>query len=54
MTVLGVFENLYGVGAEMTLGRTLLISAVGFLLVFLILGLLALFVKAQGGVLERS
>ena len=48
MAVLGVFEDIYGVGAEMTPGRALLISLVGFLLVFLILGFLALFIKALG------
>ena len=48
MKALGVFTDLYGAGAEMTVPRALLISLVGFLLVFVILGVLALFVKGQG------
>ena len=46
--LLGVFEEIYGAGAEMTVGRALLISAVGFLIVFVVLGVIALFVKAMG------
>ena len=48
----GVFTNIYPDGV-MTLGRALLISAVGFLLVFLILGAIALFVKLMGAVFGR-
>lgn len=52
MQVLGVFEKIYGQAAEMTIDKALLISVVGFLIVFLILGILALFVKAMGGVFD--
>ena len=45
---LGVFESIYGADAYMTISRALLISFVGFGIVFLILGILALFVKAMG------
>lgn len=50
---LGVFEKIYGAGAEMTLSRAALISAVGILIVFLILGILAIFVKAMGFGFDR-
>ena len=51
MTVpLGVFNELYG--SEMTIGRALLISLVGFALVFVILGVIALFVKGQGSIFD--
>lgn len=46
--ILGVFETIYGAGAEMTMTRALIISLIGFLIVFVILGILALFVKAMG------
>lgn len=49
---LGVFTDIYGEGAEMTVGRALLISFVGFLLVFVILSIIALFVKAQGKIFD--
>ena len=48
MQMLGVFENIYGAGAEMTFGQTLLISVVGFAVVFLVLGFLAIFVFGMG------
>lgn len=48
MQILGVFEKIYGAGADMTIDKALLISVVGFLIVFLILSVLALFVKAMG------
>ncbi len=44
---LGIYSNLYG-DAPITAGRALLIAAVGFTAVFLVLGLLALFVKGMG------
>ena len=47
MSLLGVFSNIYPDG-EMTILRALLISAVGFSIVFLILGAIALFVKLMG------
>ena len=50
---LGVFEKIYGAGAEMTLSRAALISAVGIMIVFLILGILAVFVKAMGFGFDR-
>lgn len=56
MTVLqslGVFEEIYGAGAEMTLSRAALISVVGILIVFLILGILAVFVKVMGFGFDR-
>ncbi len=46
--ILGVFETIYGVGAEMTISRALIISVIGFLIVFVILGILAVFVKSMG------
>ena len=47
MILLGIYHSLYG-DAPMTAGRALLISAVGFLVVFAVLGLIALFVKGMG------
>ena len=52
MQTLGVFENIYGVGAEITIGQTLLISVIGFAIVFLILGFLAIFVTLMGKVFD--
>ncbi len=48
MNYLSVFNTIYGQNAEMTISRTLLISVVGFFIVFLILGILAIFVKIMG------
>lgn len=53
MQLLGVFTRIYGENAEMTMSRTLLISLVGFMIVFLILGILAIFVKSMGKVFDR-
>lgn len=53
VNALGVFERIYGAGAEMTLSRAALISAVGIMIVFLILGILAIFVKAMGFGFDR-
>ena len=53
MNTLGVFTSLYPDGA-MTISRALLISAIGFLLVFAILGVIALFVKLMGTVFEKA
>lgn len=53
MQLLGVFDTIYGAGAEMTIDKALTISLVGFLIVFLILGILAFFVKAMGGVFDK-
>lgn len=52
MQTLGVFENIYGAGAEMTFGQTLLISVVGFAVVFIVLGFLAAFVYCMGKVFD--
>lgn len=52
MQFLGVFTRIYGENAEMTMSRTLMISLVGFLIVFLILGILAVFVKSMGKVFD--
>ncbi len=52
MQTLGVFENIYGAGAEMTFGQTILISLVGFAVVFLVLGFLAIFVFGMGKVFD--
>ena len=52
MQMLGVFENLYGAGATMDFGQTLLISVVGFSIVFLVLGFLAVFVFCMGKVFD--
>ena len=54
MMLLGVFDSIYGAGAEMTVPRALLISAVGFLIVFMILGVLALFVRLMGRVFDAA
>lgn len=53
LQTLGVFEEIYGAGAEMTLSRAALISVVGILIVFLILGILAVFVKIMGVGFDR-
>ena len=53
LQTLGVFEEIYGAGAEMTLSRAALISAVGILTVFLILSILAVFVKVMGFGFDR-
>ncbi len=50
---LGVFTNLYP-GQALSPGLALLISLVGFFLVFIILGFLALFVKAMGAGFDRA
>ena len=47
MLTLGIYYNLYG-DSPMTVGRALLIAAIGFLIVFAILGLIAIFVKWMG------
>ena len=47
MNTLGIYYNLYG-DTPMTFARALLIAAVGFLLVFAVLGAIALFVKLMG------
>ena len=52
MQLLGVFENIYGEGAIMNFGQTLLISVVGFAIVFLVLGFLAIFVFGMGKVFD--
>ena len=52
MQLLGVFENIYGEGAIMDFGQTLLISLVGFGIVFLVLGFLAIFVYGMGKVFD--
>ena len=52
MQTLGVFENIYGAGTEMNIGQTLLISVVGFAVVFLVLGFLAIFVFLMGKVFD--
>ncbi len=52
MQILGVFENIYGAGAEMGMGQTLLISLVGFGVVFAVLGFLAVFVFCMGKVFD--
>ncbi len=52
MQMLGVFENLYGAGATMDFGQTLLISVVGFAIVFLVLSFLAVFVFCMGKIFD--
>ena len=47
MQLLGVFEKLYP-GESIDIAKALLISLVGFGVVFVILGIIALFVKAMG------
>lgn len=53
MLPLGVFSTIYP-GQSLSPALALLISAVGFFLVFLILGFLAFFVKAMGAVFDRA
>ena len=47
MLPLGIYHSLYG-DSPMTIGRAMLIAAAGFLIVFAVLGVIALFVKAMG------
>lgn len=54
MQILGVFETIYGAGAEMTMPRALIISLIGFLIVFIILSILAVFVKAMGTGFDKA
>ena len=54
MQILGVFETIYGAGAEMTMPRALIISLIGFLIVFFILGILAIFVKLMGTGFDKA
>ena len=53
MQLLGIYQHLYG-DAPMTVGRGLLISAAGFLIVFLVLGAIALFVKGMGAIFDAA
>ncbi|MBQ7637688.1 MAG: OadG family protein [Clostridia bacterium] len=53
MYYLGIYHSLYG-DAPMTFGKALLIAVIGFLLVFLILGVIALFVKLLGAVFNSK
>lgn len=53
MITLGIYSNLYG-DAPMTLARALLIAAVGFLLVFAVLGIIAVFVKLMGNGFDKK
>ena len=50
---LGVFEKVFTDG-EMTTGRSLLISLIGFIIVFAVLGVIALFVKAMGAFFDAK
>lgn len=50
---LGVFEKVFTDG-EMTTGRSLLISLIGFIIVFSVLGVIALFVKAMGAFFDAK
>lgn len=49
---LGVFERVFPDG--ITTGRSLLISLVGFLIVFTVLGVIALFVKGMGAFFDAK
>lgn len=51
MQILGVFQTVFPDG-EMNIIRALLISLVGFMIVFLILGILTVFVEAMGKVFD--
>ena len=53
MSILGIYSRLYG-DSPITAGRALLIAAAGFLTVFLILSVLALFIKAMGRGFEAA
>ena len=53
MQLLGIYQHLYG-DAPMTVGRGLLIAAAGFLIVFLVLGAIALFVKGMGAIFDAA
>ena len=50
--ILAIFNNSFGI--DMSMSDALLISLVGFLTVFIILGLLALFVKCLGAFFNSS
>lgn len=52
MQILGVFSDLFGDTANMTIPQTLLISLIGFAIVFLVLGFLAVFVYLMGKVFD--
>lgn len=52
--ILGVFETIYGVDAQMTMSRALIISVIGFSIVFIILGILAIFVKTMGAAFDKA
>lgn len=49
---LGVFERVFPDG--MTTGRSLIISVVGFIIVFSVLGVIALFVKGMGAFFDAK
>ena len=49
---LGVFERVFPDG--MTTGRSLIISVVGFIIVFAVLGVIALFVKGMGAFFDAK
>jgi Na+-transporting methylmalonyl-CoA/oxaloacetate decarboxylase gamma subunit len=53
MQLLGIYQHLYG-DTPMTVGRGLLIAAAGFLIVFAVLGLIALFVKGMGAIFDAA
>ncbi len=55
LQLLGVFERIFpeqAASGTMTVGTSLLISLIGFLIVFAVLGVIALFVKGMGGIFD--
>lgn len=53
--LLGVFERIFpeqAASGTMTVGTSLLISLIGFLIVFAVLGVIALFVKGMSGIFD--
>ena len=51
---LGVYTNIYGTGDTMSISRSLIISLVGFLIVFAVLGVIALYIKGVGSIFDAK
>lgn len=51
---LGVYTNIYGTGDNMSISRSLIISLVGFLIVFAVLGVIALYIKGVGAIFDAK
>ncbi len=53
MQSLSIFQKVF-VDGKMTLPRALIISLIGFLIVFIVLGVIAFFVKIMGAVFDSA